>query len=139
MRRIYFLLVLLTVMIFANAKDCLSTTDVADMYQAESFLSDYLNMLESGSISGIIGLLTGPMLERKESLLRKNPKYTSFLKKRYTNSHCVIMDYKIIDTVTSVVSVVITLNTQEEIGIRFTLKIAENKFKIYAEEEIRGQ
>jgi len=121
---------------FAYPDECLSTNEGADMRQVESFISGYLNMLKNGNTSGILGLLTGPMLKKNENLLRNNPRYPDLLRKRYLNSSFVITNHKHIDDNKSSVDVVIRLNTQEETKVRFTLLTENGRLKIYAEEEI---
>jgi len=121
---------------FAYPDECLSTNQGADMRQVESFISGYLNMLKNGNTSGILGLLTGPMLKKNENLLRNNPRYPDLLRKRYLNSSFLITNHKHIDDNKSSVDVVIRLNTQEETKVRFTLLTENGRLKIYAEEEI---
>jgi hypothetical protein len=135
-KTIYFLFALLIGAMLTNTGESFAATEVADMHQAESLLSEYHKMLENGNTSGILGLLTGPMLKSSENLLRNNPKYAGFLRERYRNSSFTIANYKLIDASHSLLDVVISLNTQEKIRTRFTLALEGGKLKIYAEEEI---
>ena len=136
MKTIYFLFALLIVTMLINTGESSAATEVADMYQAESLLSEYHKMLENGNTYGILGLLTGPMLKSSENLLRNNPKYAGFLRERYRNSSFTIANYKLIDASHSLIDVLITFNTQEKIRTRFTLASEGGRLKIYAEEEI---
>jgi hypothetical protein len=135
-KKIYFLFALLIATILTNTGGGFAATEVADMYQAENLLSQYHSMLENGNTSGILGLLTGPMLKSSENLLRNNPKYAGFLRERYRNSSFAIVNYKPIDTTHSLLDVLITLNTQEKIKTRLTLVSEGGRIKIYSEEEI---
>lgn len=136
MKTIYFLFALLIVTMLTNTGESFAATEVADMYQAESLLSEYHQMLENGNTYGILGLLTGPMLKSSENLLRNNPKYAGFLRERYRNSSFTMANYKLIDASHSLLDVLITFNTQEKIRTRFTLASEGGRLKIYAEEEI---
>ena len=136
MRQLYFLIALLTVTMLSMTGESLSTMNMADMHQAESLLSEYFNMLENGNTSGVLNLLTGPMLKNNQNLLRNNSTYADFLRERYRNCSFLITKYKLIDTSKSVVDVVIMLDTREEISIRFTLLAERDRLKISAEEEI---
>jgi hypothetical protein len=104
--------------------------------QVESLMSDYLNKLKDGNTSGVLDLLAGPMLKSNENLLQNNPGYTDLLKKRYENSSFVIGKFTRIDSSKSSVDVVIRLNTQEEIKVRFTLLAESDRLKICAEEDL---
>ena len=136
MKKIFFLFALLIGAMLTNTGESFAATEAADMYQAESLLSEYHKMLENGNTSGILGLLTGPMLKSNENLLRNNPKYAGFLRERYRNSSFTIVNYKLIDASHSLLDVLITLNTQEKIRTRFTLASEGGRLKIYEEEEI---
>ena len=136
MKKIYVLFVLIIMVIFASTGESPAAVEVADVYQAENLLSQYHNMLENGNTSGILSLLTGPMLKSNENLLRNNSKYARFLRERYRNSNFTIVNYKPIDTSYSSLDVLITFNSQEKIWTRFTLALEEGKLRIYAEEEI---
>ena len=121
MKKIYVLFVLIIMVIFASTGESPAAVEVADVYQAENLLSQYHNMLENGNTSGILSLLTGPMLKSNENLLRNNSKYARFLRERYRNSSFNIINYKPIDATHSLLDVMITLNKQENIMVRFTL------------------
>lgn len=136
MKKICILLALLVGAMLTNTGESFATTEVADMYQAESLLNIYHNMLKNGNTSGILGLLTGPMLKSNENLLRNNTIYAGFLRERYRNSSFIITNYKLIDTSHSSLDVVIKLNTQEEIRTRFNIVVEEGRLKIFSEEEI---
>jgi hypothetical protein len=136
MKKIYFLLALLIGAVLTNTGDSFAATEATGMYQAESLLSEYHKMLENGNTSGILGLLTGPMLKSSENLLRNNPKYAGFLRERYRNSSFTVVNNKLIDASHSLIDVLITFNTQEKIRTRLTLVSEGGRLKIYSEEEI---
>ncbi len=139
MKKIYVLFVLIIMVIFASTGESPAAVEVADVYQAENLLSQYHNMLENGNTSGILSLLTGPMLKSNENLLRNNSKYARFLRERYRNSSFNIINYKPIDATHSLLDVMITLNKQENIMVRFTLVSEKGRLKIYAEEEVESK
>jgi hypothetical protein len=113
-----------------------SNENLVNRSQVERLLSDYFDMLKDGYTSGVLDLLTGPMLKCNENLLKNNPGYADLLRERYKNSNFVITNYKRIDSRKLATDVMIRLNTQEEIRVRFTLLEEGDRLKIYAEEEI---
>ncbi len=108
----------------------------ADLPQAETVVNEYFKMLEAGSTSGILDLLTGPMLKRNKNLLEKNSKYAALLSDRYRNSSVLITKYQAINSSKIKVDVLITLSTQEKVKTRFILSIEGDRLKIYGEETV---
>jgi hypothetical protein len=136
MREIFFGIAAMVMVMFpvSGSGDLLSNMN--NRQEAENVMSDYFNLLATGSTSGVLELLTGPMLKSKENLLRNNPSYSNFYMTRYKNVHFVYSNYNIIDASKSTIDVLIRQNPEEEISSRFTLAIEKERLKIYAEEEI---
>ena len=104
--------------------------------QAESVLYDYFDMLKNGNTSEMLGLLTGPLLKKRERLLRYNPRYVDFLRERYRDAQFVVNSRKPIDNNKLALDASVHFNDRQKLDIRFILVIEDSRFKISLEKEI---
>ena len=82
MKKVFFTILIIVVINSFSMGNCFSQ-DMIDKTKAEQVLNDYFIYLRAGDTAGILNLLTGPFLKKRERLLRYNPTYGTFLKEKY--------------------------------------------------------
>lgn len=111
----------------------------AEQLEAEAIIDSYCKALISGDVNEIKSLLGGEYLEQKRQLL-KNPIYPDFLRERYSNAHCELVNNTLVDENRVEISVNITLNGGETLQSLFLLMKGNGtdglnpKFQIHGEE-----
>jgi len=108
---------------------------VVSKSQAEGVLNSYFNLLKTGDTSGILNLLTGPLLKQKEILLRDNPTYGEFLKERYKNAQFFVIGQKLTSKKRLALDVLVVFNGQEELETRLIFINKGDGVKIFAEKD----
>lgn len=112
-----------------------SQETVISSAQAKSMASNYFNHLKSGNTSGILNLLGGQLLKRRERLLRDNPQYGQFLKDRYKNAQFTFTGEKLINNNKQLaLDVLIVFDNQDQIETRLIFEIEAGQMKISSEE-----
>jgi hypothetical protein len=103
--------------------------------EAESVLNDYFRYLKTGDTDGIIDIVTGPLLKKRERLLRYNPQYPDFLRKKYKDAHFSIIRQQFIDAGKLALDVQIYFTEEDNVKTRFVLVQENGLLKIYSEGE----
>ena len=106
-----------------------------DQKMAQLVLNDYFISLKNGDTAQILSLLTGPVLEKRERLLRYNPTYGSFLKEKYENVQFLIHGYRFISDFEIFFDIQVILNDQSSLEKEFMIVQEGGVTKIYSEEE----
>lgn len=136
MGKMFFWIAAMVMVMFPVSSNGDQLPNINNRQEAENVMSDYFNLLTTGSTSGVLELLTGPMLKSNENALKNNPSYANFIRDRYRNVHFVFSNYKIIDALKSTIDVLISQNAEEAAASRFTFAVEKGRLKIFAEEQI---
>lgn len=136
MKKTFYLFLILLLISLASQGKSYSQELIINWDQAESVLYDYFDMLKDGNTSDMLGLLTGPLLKKREKLLRYNPRYVDFLRERYRDAQFVVNSRKPIDNNKLALDASVHFNDRQKLDIRFILVIEDSRFKISLEKEI---
>lgn len=136
MKKTFYLFLILLLISLAFQGKSYSQELFINWDQAESVLYDYFDMLKDGNTSDMLGLLTGPLLKKREKLLRYNPQYNDFLRERYRDAQFVVNSRKPIDNNKLALDASVHFNDRQKLDIRFILVIEDSRFKISLEKEI---
>lgn len=110
-------------------------TENSVLNKAENVVNSYFSMLEAGDTSGILDLLTGLLMKKRQVLL-KNNNYGWVLAERYKNAQFFIEDFRIISDNKIAVDTLIILENQEKIRSRFIIIIEKDKALIAEEKSL---
>ena len=136
MKKTFYLFLILLLISLASQGKSYSQELIINWDQAESVLYEYFDMLKNGNTSDMLGLLTGPLLKKRERLLRYNPRYVDFLRERYRDAQFVVNSRKPIDNNKLALDASVHFNDRQKLDIRFILVIEDSRFKISLEKEI---
>ena len=136
MKKLVFVMLIMLMSNFLLPTNSFSERITVNLSEVDSVLNDYFNYLMSGDTAGILNLLTGPFLEKRERLLRYNPEYPDFLRNKYQYAQFSIIGHQLIDAEELAVDVQIIFNDQDIQKTRFILVQKKGLLKIYTEEEI---
>lgn len=136
MKKLSYLFLILLLISLASQGKSYSKKLIINWDQAESVLYEYFDMLKNGDTFGILGLLTGPLLKKREKLLRYNSRYGDFLRGRYSGAQFVVNSRKPIDNNKLALDASVHFNDRQKLDIRFILVIEDRRFKISLEKEI---
>ena len=136
MKKAFFTILIIIVVINPfSVVNCLSQ-NMIDKTKAEQVLDDYFIYLKTGDTDGILNLLTGPFLKKRERLLRYNPTYGTFLKEKYEYAQFSIIGQRFIDNSKMTFDVQIVLSGQDILKRKFVIVEDVGILKIYSEEEM---
>jgi len=115
-----------------------SQEEVAATNEAKKVLERYFNCLKNGNTSEILNLITGPLLKKREGLLRNNSEYGGFLRNHYKDAYLVIMPESFSQNGLLSLRASIYFNAQDRTDFIFNFVSdgSNGSFKIYSEEEI---
>ena len=136
MKKTFYLFLILLLISLASQGKSYSQELIINWDQAESVLYDYFDMLKDGNTSDMLGLLTGPLLKKRERLLRYNPRYGDFLRERYRDAQFVVNSRKPIDNNKLALDASVHFKDRQKLDIRFILVIENSRFRISLEKEI---
>ena len=135
MKKVFFTILIIVVINSFSIVNCFPQ-DMIDKTKAEQVLNDYFIYLRNGDTAGILNLLTGPFLKKRERLLRYNPTYVTFLKEKYEYAQFSITGHNFIDSSKITFDVQIVLGDQDNLKRKFVIVDDTGLLKIYSEEEI---
>ena len=136
MKKLFYALLIILVTNSLITPNCFSQDITVNLSEAESVLNNYFRYLRAGDTIGILNLLTGSFLKRRERLLKYNTEYPAFLRKKYEYAQFSIIGHRFIDDRKLALDVQIHLNDQEKLISRFVFVEDEGLLKISSEEDI---
>ena len=106
--------------------------------EAKRVLEQYFDYLKNGKTSEILNLITGPLLEKREALLKNNASYGSFLKNYYKNAYLVITSdvFTRNDLLALRASIYFNAHDKSDFIFSFVYEGSNGSLKIYSEEEV---
>ena len=115
------------------AQDGVTSTD-----EAKTVLEKYFSCLKNGNTSEILNLITGPLLKKREALLRNYAPYGSFLQNHYKDAYLVITSDIFIrkDLLSLRASIYSNAQDKTDFIFNFISEGSNGSLKIYSEEEI---
>ena len=99
--------------------------------EVEAVVESYFECLRSGDTTGILNLITDPLLSERRELLEKNTAYPQFLREMYNNSYIKIINIRKIKGDKRAADVEVYLNNGETpLKTRFILQNVNGSWKI---------
>ena len=136
MKKIFYLSISLIIASLVMGPTTLySQKKITDRDEAERILEQYFYGLKNGNTSEILNLITGPLLKKRERLLRYNTQYGTFLKEKYEYAQFSIIGYRFIDNSKITFDVEIVFRDQNSFKREFVIVEDMGFLKIYSEEE----
>ncbi len=136
MKKLFCLLFLLLIVGPQIDRRLYAQETVVSEAQAKGLLNAYFNLLKKGDTSGILNLLTGPLLKRREVLLRDNPQYGEFLRERYKNAKFSVTGQNLNNNKRLALDVLIVIDSQEVVGTRLVFVNEGGAVKIFSENDL---
>ena len=99
--------------------------------EVEAVVESYFECLRSGDTTGILNLITDPLLSERRELLEKNTAYPQFLREMYNNYYMKIINIRKIKGDKRAADVEVYLNNGETpLKTRFILQNVNGSWKI---------
>jgi len=137
MQKLFYISIsLIIVSLVMGAATLFSQEEIATADEGKRVLEEYFYNMKTGNTSEILDMITGPLLKKRERLLRYNTQYGTFLKQKYEDAQFSIIGHRIIDAKRLALDAQIILNDQDILKTRFVLVQNNGLLKIYSEEEI---
>lgn len=115
-----------------------SQKEVATSDEAKLVLERYFYCLINGDTSGILDLITGPLLKKRERILRNNTQYGSFLRERYKDTTFLITSgvFTTNNLLSLRASIFFDDQHKTDFIFNFVSEGSNGSLKIYSEEEV---
>ena len=115
-----------------------SQVDAVTSSEAQRVLEQYFSSLKNGDTSGILNLITGPFLKKRESVLKNNAQYGDFLRERYNGANFIITPGAFMRQNKIALRATIVFSDQQKLDLIYTFVVegASGSLKIYSEEEL---
>jgi ABC-type transporter MlaC component len=111
--------------------------DAAAIFEASSVLGKYFSSLKNGDTSEILNLITGPLLKKREGVLKNNTQYGAFLRERYNGANFIINPEAYMQNNRLSLRASIVFSNQQKLNLTYTFARDANdgSLKIYSEEQ----
>ena len=138
MKKLIYLPLLLLIVGFVMGQTCYSQDEIAATDEAERVLERYIYHLKNGNTSEILNLITGPLLKKRERLLRDNATmYGDFLWDRYKSANFLIIpgSFTHNNRLSLRASIIFDDKHKLDLIFSFAAERSNGSLKIYSEEE----
>lgn len=104
--------------------------------EAQGLLENYFLDLQSGNTTDILNLISGPLLQKREHLLKYNAQYGAFLRRHYENANLTISPPMFMHNNMPSIRATIAFEGQDKLNyiFSFSLDSKDGTLKIYSEE-----
>ena len=105
--------------------------------EAQRVLEQYFSSLKNGDTSEILALMTGPLLKKREGVLKNNAQYGDFLRERYSGVNFIITPgaFMYHNRLSLRASIVFSDQQKLDLIYSFAKEGSGGSLKIYSEEE----
>ena len=139
MKKLFYISISLIIVSFVIGPTTLySQEEIAATDEAKRVLEQYFYSMKNGNTSQILNLITGPLLKKRERLLKYNTQYGNFLRERYKNANLFITSMGFTHNNKLSLKASIVFDDQQKLDLIFTFSEegSDGNLKIYSKEKI---